>query len=88
MAKKTIEHVGQPAKKDYKKGEIMYIDADSYHGRKITNKKLERLQIRANSLYWGLINAIQTINNTTTRFYEKSSKYAKLLKEIEEEIKK
>lgn len=53
------------------------------------NKKIERLQVRANNLYRELINAIQAVDNATKRFYEKSSKYAKLLKKIEEEaIKK
>ncbi len=50
--------------------------------------KTKQLQIKANKLYRGMIDAIQDINDATKCFYEKSSNYAKTLKNIEDELKK
>lgn len=56
--------------------------------KKEKEKKIDKMKIRANNLYRGIIRAIQDIDEATKRFYKKSSDYAKLLKKIEEEIKK
>ena len=50
-------------------------------------KKLKKLKTRANNQYRGITNAIQAIDRAVSRFYEQSSKYAKLLRKIEDELK-
>jgi len=51
-------------------------------------KKLKRMKIKANKLYKEMTNAIQDINISVENFYKRSNKYAKSLKNIEEEINK
>ena len=51
-------------------------------------KKLKRMKMKANKLYKEMTNAIQDINISVENFYKRSNKYAKFLKNIEEEINK
>ena len=46
------------------------------------------MKMKANKLYKEMTNAIQDINISVENFYKRSNKYAKFLKNIEEEINK